>query len=1029
MGKGIRSPLPDKNRPGLPLMIILMLAFFNGYTQSWNPAIHIPINDALGQSQQAPIDGRSMFYSLSPIKWRPYQSTNEVLSTLTTTASRFGNFIIIVDSGGVLQNDGTFLNGHNVYYMFADSTTNGGLVKLNLFGTSGCVGCLLAANNLSDLLNVPTARNNLGLGSMAVLNATGAGDLSGTWPNISVTQFNGQLPSYYLNYNNLTNKPVGLSLTTTGTSGPAGYNSTTGILNIPVYGGGGSPPCLNCNADTISNIPIVLGAIRNNYCLILDSTDGHFYLGPCGSGSGGSGTVTNIAVTVPSSLLTITGTPINTSGTFAFGLSNASANTVWGNNTGSTAAPVYYVPNSTLLNTWFGGNIQPQITLTTTGTTGAATFSGNTLNVPVYSASGSCPTCYSTATSIDSFTYTLNRTNGTADTFRQHNWLGYLINIGTGYRIYAPNVPGFKTLFAGTNVTLDTTTNANGITISSTGGSSFWTLTGSNLYPNSTSYKVGIGTISPTNPLTVVGSSVFSVTNSTAGFGGTMTGASVTMTQAAIANGSQPLMVGFSSSLAANASDTLTTGIMYFANAVNPSGKIPSVYGFSAVGGTLTNYGTYNQFQSNDATTGSGLTGFFSNISAGTNKLQANFSGTAPVVSFGNFLMGTTSASNSAQLFMNSTTQGFKPPSMNTTQQNAIAGPVTGLLVYNTDSAAFTYWNSAAWIKIGTGATSAGTDTVNVKRGLGVTSANTVVLGQQVGQHLDSSVYISFNNTLSSLNNKFTLDSVGAGFKMNGLLQGAAGKILVHMTDSSIAQLTLGTNLSIGAGGVLNAAGITLTTTGSGAATLVGNALNVPTPPALSVGTFSGSSQANGAGVSGGQITFGPADATNPGMVTTGTQTLAGTKSFSSNPIFNTISSVGQMWQATNTTGQGVWGNIVTSGGGIAGNYIPTLTNTTNISSNTLNSSSYSRNGNIIHVNIGGTISPTSALTATVLTVSLPLTTSATTQTQIGQGTYFNGGGVDGYISIASGTTATFNFTTGSGTGTQYFNIQFDYSL
>lgn len=46
------------------------------------------------------------------------------------------------------------------------------------------------------------------------------------------------------------------------------------------------------------------------------------------------------------------------------------------------------------------------------------------------------------------------------------------------------------------------------------------------------------------------------------------------------------------------------------------------------------------------------------------------------------------------------------------------------------------------------------------------------------------------------------------------------------------------------------------------------------------VGTFSGSSQANGASISTVTITFGPADGTNPGMVTTGAQTIAGAKTF-----------------------------------------------------------------------------------------------------------------------------------------------------
>lgn len=52
------------------------------------------------------------------------------------------------------------------------------------------------------------------------------------------------------------------------------------------------------------------------------------------------------------------------------------------------------------------------------------------------------------------------------------------------------------------------------------------------------------------------------------------------------------------------------------------------------------------------------------------------------------------------------------------------------------------------------------------------------------------------------------------------------------------------------------------------------------------VGSFSGSSQTNGASISGVTITFGPADATNPGMVTTGAQTLAGAKTFTGQSTF-----------------------------------------------------------------------------------------------------------------------------------------------
>jgi hypothetical protein len=60
-----------------------------------------------------------------------------------------------------------------------------------------------------------------------------------------------------------------------------------------------------------------------------------------------------------------------------------------------------------------------------------------------------------------------------------------------------------------------------------------------------------------------------------------------------------------------------------------------------------------------------------------------------------------------------------------------------------------------------------------------------------------------------------------------------------------------------------------------------------------SVGTFSGSSIANGASISGSTITFGPADGTNPGMITTGAQTLAGNKTLNANITANHFFSQG----------------------------------------------------------------------------------------------------------------------------------------
>jgi hypothetical protein len=51
---------------------------------------------------------------------------------------------------------------------------------------------------------------------------------------------------------------------------------------------------------------------------------------------------------------------------------------------------------------------------------------------------------------------------------------------------------------------------------------------------------------------------------------------------------------------------------------------------------------------------------------------------------YGSLLLGTTTNAASSILTMESTTQGFLPPRMTTTQKNAIASPATGLVVYDT---------------------------------------------------------------------------------------------------------------------------------------------------------------------------------------------------------------------------------------------------------------------------------------------------------------------------------------------------------
>jgi len=115
----------------------------------------------------------------------------------------------------------------------------------------------------------------------------------------------------------------------------------------------------------------------------------------------------------------------------------------------------------------------------------------------------------------------------------------------------------------------------------------------------------------------------------------------------------------------------------------------------------------------------------------------------------------------------------------------------------------------------------------------------------------------------------------------------------------------------------------------------------------------------------------------------------------------------------------------------ISATYTPTLTNTLNIASSTLQTASYSRNGNIVHVNIGVLYTPTASGTATTLTVSLPITATTGTQTYVGLASFGEPPNIlmkSGIVTVNSTTTATVLMYPGSTNG-QATNIQFDYKL
>jgi len=337
------------------LLSILALCFISTliFSQGYQPIKHIIASDAIFPTLKTPLNGRTMYYDTSLFIYRDFQNTSEVLANFTSQASRFGAALICVHQGGTLNGSGVFIGGIRNLYWFRNGLADSNLVK---FPTDTVVasGFLLAANNLSDLLSISTAKANLLINNVdntsdatknsaavtltnktisgsnntlinipnSALNNSSIGitlGVSGTDVNVSGTPaalgsnftFNipvggpgttGKISS--IDWNTFNNKQGAITLTTAGTSGPATFIGN--VLNIPQYpaGVGG-----NGSADSIKHLFVDTSSNRNGYVLAFDSTNHKWYLSPNGTGTGitgltGDGTASGSGI-VPFTLATV----------------------------------------------------------------------------------------------------------------------------------------------------------------------------------------------------------------------------------------------------------------------------------------------------------------------------------------------------------------------------------------------------------------------------------------------------------------------------------------------------------------------------------------------------------------------------------------------------------------------------------------------------------------------------------------------------------------------------------------------------
>lgn len=226
---------------------------------------------------------------------------------------------------------------------------------------------------------------------------------------------------------------------------------------------------------------------------------------------------------------------------------------------------------------------------------------------------------------------------------------------------------------------------------------------------------LGIGTANPVSALTVVADgsqaagnfvnttiSGNQTTASTGGYYGINVAPNYTT---AGAGNTLALLVGGQFNPSNAGTGTLSTLYGALGNPGNLStgtvGTAVGLFGqpFNNSTGTITNaYGLFSRVANNSTGTITNAYGLYAAAPADPNNGIANRYALVTEPDAGRVGIGTTTPAASALLEVSSTTQGFLPPRMTTGQRDAIAGPVAGLMVYNTSTGQLNLYNGATWI-------------------------------------------------------------------------------------------------------------------------------------------------------------------------------------------------------------------------------------------------------------------------------------------------------------------------------------------
>jgi hypothetical protein len=122
---------------------------------------------------------------------------------------------------------------------------------------------------------------------------------------------------------------------------------------------------------------------------------------------------------------------------------------------------------------------------------------------------------------------------------------------------------------------------------------------------------------------------------------------------------------------------------------VNGTARVQNLLSVNGASG-ISLYGTSNLEMYTETATATIRT-VINNLKFGTNNA------TRMMIAGSNVLIGTQTDVASSLVTMESTTKGFLPPRMTTTQKNAIATPATGLMVYDTTLNLMALYNGTTW--------------------------------------------------------------------------------------------------------------------------------------------------------------------------------------------------------------------------------------------------------------------------------------------------------------------------------------------